>query len=74
LTPSASTIELLRWIDDRPRSYDEAIEAWRTSCPRLSVWDDAVSDGLVQVVRDPSGAKVVLTARGSDALQAPAAR
>jgi hypothetical protein len=45
------TVQLLEWVDDRPRTYPEAIEAWRTSCPRLSVWDDAVIAGLVRAVR-----------------------
>jgi hypothetical protein len=70
MTTSAGTIELLAWIEARPRTYDEAIEAWKTSCPRLSVWDDAVSDGLVQVARDPNGSQVTLTPRGRDALGA----
>ena len=31
-----------------PRPYREVIEAWRTSCPRLTVWKDAVDRGLVE--------------------------
>ena len=45
--PSALTIQLLSWIASRPRSYGETMEAWRTSCPRMPVWEDEVSDGLV---------------------------
>jgi hypothetical protein len=48
---TAETLELLAWISSRPRTYAEAIEAWRTNCPRHAVWEDACSDGLVQVVR-----------------------
>jgi len=66
---TAQTRELLAWIAARPRTYDEAIEAWKTSCPRLSVWDDALIDGLVQVVRGPAGSKVTLTRSGLDALE-----
>jgi hypothetical protein len=65
---STHTRELLAWISARPRSYDETIEAWKTSCPRLSVWDDALIDGLVQVVRDETGSRVTLTSRGRDVL------
>ena len=61
------TLELLAWISDRPRTYDETIEAWRSNCPRHPVWDDALSDGLVQVV---NGSEVALTARGRDELTA----
>jgi hypothetical protein len=49
---TAPTLELLRWLSARPRTYRETIEAWRTSCPRLSVWDDAIGEGLVEVVRN----------------------
>ena len=60
------TIQLLQWIEARPRSYAESIDAWRTSCPRLSIWDDAAIAGLVQVVPSRNGtpATVVVTAEG----------
>ena len=70
-TPTGDlTIQLLEWIADRPRSYAETMEAWRTSCPRLPVWEDAVDGGLVEVVRNPvdRGSVVRLTDRGRDAL------
>jgi hypothetical protein len=57
---TAPTLQLLEWIDERQRSYAETMEAWRSSCPRLTIWEDAVADGLVGV-RDGS---VVVTARG----------
>jgi hypothetical protein len=46
---SALTIQMLEWLAERPRSYAETLEAWRTSCPRLTIWEDAVTDGLVRV-------------------------
>jgi hypothetical protein len=60
------TVQLLVWIADRPRTYTDAIDAWRTSCPRLSVWDDAVIDGLVRVVPSSNGdpSMVEVTAAG----------
>ena len=45
--PRALTLQLLEWIAARPRSYAETIEAWRTTCPRLSIWEDACIDGLI---------------------------
>jgi hypothetical protein len=45
----ALTLQLLAWIAARPRTYGETMEAWRTTCPRLTIWEDAVSDGLVSV-------------------------
>jgi hypothetical protein len=63
---SPLVMEFLAWVSSRPRSYAEAMEAWRTSCPRHSVWEDALIDGLVRVERAGTmdRAKVVLTARG----------
>ena len=66
--PGALTLQFLAWVESRPRTYAEAMEAWRSSCPRLSVWDDAVLDGLVWVERGDEGGmggcEVTLTARG----------
>jgi hypothetical protein len=42
-------IQFLDWVASRPRTYAEAREAWRTSCPRLSVWEDALIADLIQV-------------------------
>ena len=70
----AQTHELLAWIAARPRTYAEAIEAWKTSCPQLSVWDDALGDGLVCVVRRPGASTVELTDRGRGVLDEKLAR
>jgi hypothetical protein len=51
-TLTAPTLELLAWISERPRSYAETMEAWKSHCPRLTVWEDAIADGLVAVGRD----------------------
>jgi hypothetical protein len=40
-------IQFLRWVAERPRTYVDVMEAWRTSCPRQSVWEDAQAAGLV---------------------------
>jgi len=67
-TANALTVQLLAWIASDPRTYAETMDAWRTSCPRLSVWEDALADGLVQVVRVTNESSVTLTARGIAAL------
>ena len=41
------TLDFLAWLDREPRAYSEVMEFWRTSCPKLPVWDDAVDRGLV---------------------------
>ena len=66
--PVASlTLQFLAWVAHRPRTYAETMDAWRTSCPRLTIWEDALGDGLVQVASGGSGqgdARVALTTRG----------
>jgi len=57
---------MLVWIAEQPRSYAETIEVWKTSCPRLAVWEDALADDLVRIDR----ARVLLTAAGRELLTA----
>jgi hypothetical protein len=40
-------LDFLEWIAAKPRPYSEAMEAWRTSCPKLTVWEDANERGFV---------------------------
>jgi hypothetical protein len=54
-------LDLVAWVAERPRPYAEVMDAWRTSCPRLPVWEDAVDRGLVRRVR---GAMVEATPAG----------
>lgn len=64
--PEALVIDFLASLKAGPRPYDEVMEAWRTSCPRLPVWEDAVDGGLVQRERS----LVALTEAGRDWLEA----
>jgi hypothetical protein len=50
-SPSLIMIQFLAWVEDRPRTREEAVEAWH-SCPHISVWEDAVVDGLVRTEND----------------------
>jgi hypothetical protein len=60
--PRALVVDLLAWVSARPRTYRETLDAWRTSCPRLPVWEDTLDSGLVAVVRDEGvELKVALT-------------
>jgi hypothetical protein len=65
-TVRSPTVQLLEWIAEQSRSYPETIEAWKTSCPRLAVWEDALADDLVRVDRGC----VLLTAAGTELLTA----
>ena len=46
-TVEALILDLLDWLLVRDRTYEEVMDAWRTSCPRLPVWEDASDRGLV---------------------------
>ena len=46
-------LDLVEWVADAPRTYPEVMDAWRTSCPRLTVWEDAVERGFLE--RHPGG-------------------
>jgi len=52
--------EFLDWVAARPRTYGDTVEAWRSSCPRHPVLDDAFTAGLITSV----GKSVALTAQG----------
>jgi hypothetical protein len=58
-------LDLVEWVAKAPRPYAEVIDAWRTSCPRLTVWEDAVDRKLVmRTTREGDGAKVAITVSG----------
>ncbi|MFD4838489.1 hypothetical protein ACFWP0_13360 [Achromobacter sp. NPDC058515] len=61
-------VQFLLWISAKPRTYAETIEAWQTTCPRLSAWEDATANGLVDMTHEESTVRgeavVVLTAKG----------
>jgi hypothetical protein len=71
---TALLLQLLAWVDARPRTYGETMNAWRTSCPRMPIWEDATDGGLVEVVRNGRGDSddsiVRLTATGRAMLSA----
>jgi DNA-binding PadR family transcriptional regulator len=55
----ALVLDLLEWVAKQPRPYDEFMDAWRTSCPRLPIWEDAVDHGLIVRVREDGAGEVV---------------
>jgi hypothetical protein len=57
-------LDLVQFVAARPRPYDEVIDAWRTSCPRLTVWEDAIERGLITRGR---GEDKTLIVRATDA-------
>jgi D-3-phosphoglycerate dehydrogenase len=58
-------LDLLEWLGSAPRPYDEVMSAWRTSCPRLPVWEEANERGFIQRQRTTgSGGLVALSSLG----------
>jgi hypothetical protein len=62
---NALTVQLLEWIASSPRTYAEVLEAWRTSCPRLSIWEDACIAGLIDCA---PGSRIVAVSRKGQVL------
>lgn len=61
--------DLVEWVAKKSRSRSEVLDAWRTSCPRLTVWEDATDRGFV--TRDSSSGRtiVMVTQSGKDFLR-----
>ncbi|HET6198474.1 MAG TPA: hypothetical protein VFE12_22105 [Acetobacteraceae bacterium] len=56
--------DMLAWLDRDARPYAEVMDAWRTSCPRLPVWEDAIERGFVEHARIDGVASVRITPAG----------
>jgi hypothetical protein len=60
----ALILDLVEWVARGPRPYAEVMDAWRTSCPRLAVWEEAVDRGLVLSRAGAGGVMVTATEAG----------
>ncbi len=56
--------DLVEWVARKPRTHADVMNTWRTSCPRLTVWEDALDRGLVARKKAGQQAIVVVTPRG----------
>jgi len=67
----ALVLDLVEWIAREPRSYSEVIDAWRTSCPRLTIWEDAVDRGYVARQQGVAGqgVRIAITEGGAKFLR-----
>jgi hypothetical protein len=57
-------LDLLEWVAARERSYAEVMDAWRTSCPKLTVWEDANDRKLVSTESANGRSIVTVTPSG----------
>jgi hypothetical protein len=74
MSPAADALtqQFLAWVAEAPRSYADA-EAWRRSCPHLSIWEDAIADGLIRFENGGprAASRLTLTAAGRKRLTGP---
>ena len=67
----ALVLDLLEWLAARDRSYEEVMDAWRTSCPSLTVWEDAIDADLITRVHTAGQpTRIEVTQRGQALLAA----
>ncbi len=69
-TADPLVLDFVEWIAREPRPYSEVIATWRTSCPRLTIWEDAVDGGYV--ARESvagAGVRAAITERGEKFLR-----
>jgi len=68
-------LDLLEWVERKERTYQDTMDAWRTSCPRLPVWEEANDRGLVETTSDngrllvrvtPVGVAILAPRRGRE--------
>jgi len=74
LAHELAQIQFLEWIARKPRTYADVQEAWRSTCPRLSIWEDALGAGLIRCEQTPGkparDCAVTLSPKGKSLLQA----
>ena len=70
-TANPLVLDFVEWIAREPRLYSEVMATWRTSCPHLTIWEDAVDSGYVaRATASGSRAMVVVTDDGRKWLHA----
>jgi hypothetical protein len=64
--PESLMLQFLTWVSDRRRSYEDTMAAWQSTCPRHTIWEDAIIGGLVQIESTDGShrSQVILTPRG----------
>jgi len=63
-TVESLILDLVEWVGRRGRTYPETMDAWRTSCPKLPVWEDATERGLVETALANGRVMVRATSEG----------
>src|SRR5258708_1597901 len=66
--PDVLVLDFVEWVAASPRRYSDVMDAWKTSCPRLTIWEDAIDQGLVQRCRVGGELSIEATEAGRDLL------
>ena len=61
----ALILDFLEWVSVMPRTYRDVMDAWRTTCPRLTIWEDSLDAGFVRIEHD----RIAVTAAGRALLE-----
>ena len=62
-------LDLLEWIGPAARRCLEVLDAWRTSCPRLQIWEEANERGFILRHRAPGRGALVSVSAGAEHLR-----
>jgi D-3-phosphoglycerate dehydrogenase len=60
--------DFLLWLNQQGRPYDDVMDAWRTSCPRLPVWEEANERGFLTRRRTAGEVMIAVSPTGRDFL------
>lgn len=69
--PPALIADLLAFVGEGGRPLSDVLDAWRTSCPRLPIWETVLEEGLVAIRPQVTGPIVELTEKGRQNLPRP---
>lgn len=65
----ALVFDFLEYVNREQRSYADVMEVWRTSCPRLAVWEEALEAGFIRRANVNGISIVTITDAGRSYLQ-----
>jgi hypothetical protein len=69
-TADPLVLDFVEWVAREPRAYAEVVATWKTSCPRLTIWEDASERGLVTRETLPGlGLVIAVTEHGEKLLR-----
>lgn len=65
-TADPLVLDFVEWVAREPRAYAEVIATWKTSCPRLTTWEDAADRGYVARETLPGVGLIIAVTEGGE--------